>query len=246
MKQTAIGAIIATLLAGGSAGGYVLVRDHQADLFEESVHQVVHVVDGDTIDIENEVRIRLLGIDAPEKDECFFEESRAAAEELMEEQHITIEKDISGSDRYGRLLRYVYVPAEDPAADELFVNEHLVREGYAFAYGETPDNRYRDLLAAAQEEARTKERGVWAACDTTERLQDLRALREKDTVPPDPDCTIKGNISEKGNGRLYFTQGCPNYNRIKIDTRKGEAFFCSEEEAQDAGFTRSDSCDNTF
>ena len=241
MNKITLGSIIAILLAGGVFGGYRVIQDREADVFEDSVHEVVHVVDGDTIDIENEVRIRLLGIDAPERGECFYNESKAYMKELLKNEHIRIEKDISGADRYDRLLRYVYVPSDSPEEDDIFANEEMVRYGYAKTYGESPDNRYRDLLASAQEEAKEKGRGLWSTCEQDEE----NSLREVD-APHDQSCTIKGNISEKGYGRLYFLEGCPNYNRIKIDSRKGEAYFCTEEEAESAGFTKSESCANSF
>lgn len=242
-NKVTLGSILAVLLAGGSVGGYVLVRDHQADLFEKSVHEVVYVVDGDTVDIENEVRVRLLGIDAPENGECLYTESRAFLTELVGGKQVYLRKDISGSDRYGRLLRYLVIPADNPSEDEVLVQEVLVRSGYAQTLAEAPDNRYRDLLSSAQQEARIAERGMWGACEVVVAEDELR---EQDSEPIDPSCVIKGNISEKGNGKLYFYPGCPNYNRVKVDTRKGEAYFCTEDEAVVAGFERSASCDNTF
>jgi len=65
-KNAVLGSLIAALLAGTVGGvGYKVIRDTQADVFEDSVHQVVRVIDGDTIDLENDVRVRLLGIDTP-------------------------------------------------------------------------------------------------------------------------------------------------------------------------------------
>lgn len=242
-RTKVLATLFSLLLAGGSVGGYILVRDNNADLFENSVHQVLHVVDGDTIDIERDVRIRLLGIDAPGRGECFYNESKAYLEELIEGETIRIEKDISGSDRYDRLLRYVYLVADNPKDDDMFVQDALVRAGYANILPVAPDNRYRDLLSSAREEARKEERGMWSACDI---IIEEDSLREQASTPSDPSCTIKGNISEKGYGKSYFLEGCPNYNRVKIDTKKGEAYFCTEEEAENAGFTRSESCDNAF
>ncbi len=243
MKNITLGSIIAILLAGGAFGGYKIIRDNTADTFENSIHKVSYVIDGDTIDIENDTRIRLIGINSPERGECFYSESRAYMKELLSDEDIRIEKDISGSDRYDRLLRYVYVPSNDPQDDDVFVNEKMIREGYAKVLAIAPDNRYRDLLSSAEEEAKKKLRGIWGSC----KIEiDEKSLREVDTLPKDSSCTIKGNISEKAYGRNYFVEGCPNYNRIKIDTRKGEAYFCTEEEAVASGFKRSESCNNTF
>jgi len=244
MKKITLASLIAALLAGTVGGvGYKVIRDNQADIFEDSIHKVERVVDGDTIDIEGGERIRLLGIDTPESGACFSAESTSYLQLLLADAHITIEKDITGSDRYERLLRYVYIPSDDIKNDDVFVNEQLVREGYAVVMPVAPDNRYRDLLSSAQAEAKDTSRGMWAACDMSAHSSNLR---EVDTPPADPSCNIKGNISEKAYGRNYFVPGCPNYNRIKIDQRKGEAYFCNEEEAVAAGFTRSASCDNSF
>jgi micrococcal nuclease len=244
MKHTILGSLIGVLLAGTAGGvGYKVIRDHKADVFEDSIHQVVYVVDADTFDLEREVRVRLLGIDAPERGECYSEEAKLYTQLLLEDTNVRIEKDISGADAFDRILRYVYIPADDIQEDDLFVNQHLLREGYAVTNPVAPDNRYRDLFSSAQQHAKNNQKGMWGVCDMSEEVSDLREI---DSQPADPSCDIKGNISEKAYGKNYFLPGCPNYNRVKIDTRKGEAFFCSEAEAKAAGFDRSGSCDNLF
>lgn len=243
MTKSVLAGIIATLLAGGASYGYIVIRDNQADIFESSIHEVIHVVDGDTIDIENDVRIRLLGIDAPARGECGYAESRDYLEELLKSKKIYIEKDITGADRYDRLLRYLYVPSDDIRDDDVLVQDAMLRAGWVRTLAIAPDTRYRDLFASAQEEAKRAELGIWGLCDPTE---EVLAERQADASPSDPNCTIKGNISEKSYGRNFFTEGCPNYNRIKIDVSKGEQYFCTAEEAEAAGFTYSASCNNTF
>lgn len=247
MSKNLILALIAFLIAGGSFGGYKLVKDSRATAFENDIHVVERVIDGDTIDIENKKRIRLLGVDSPERTTCYYQEAKEALEELIEGKDITIKKDISGMDSFGRYLRYIFIPAEEPEDDDLFVNYWLVQNGFAFKDAIAPDNEYRDLLARAQEEAREAERGLWSdVCQYTAEYQSAVSLREQGSEAPSKECIIKGNISEKGYGMLYFLEGCPNYNRIKIDVRKGESWFCTEEEAREAGFSRSASCDTTF
>ncbi len=246
MQNKFLIAILSILLGGGAIGGYKIIKDNKADTFENSLHPVVKVIDGDTIDIENDIRVRLLGIDSPERGECFYDESKSFLKDLIEDKQVNIKKDITGVDRYGRLLRYVILPSNDPKKDDILINEKLIKEGYAFVFAKAPDNEYRDLFSSAQELAKKKKKGLWGSCDYSNKQKNKEKLREKNTLPPNKDCTIKGNISEKGYGRIYFLDGCPNYNRIKIDTRKGEQYFCTESEAQKAGFHRSDSCDNTF
>jgi len=246
MSNKILIAILAILLGGGTVGGYKVIKDRKSDVFENSLHPVVRVIDGDTIDIEDGIRIRLLGIDSPEKDECFYQESKSFLKDLIEGKQINIKKDLTGKDKYDRLLRYVILPSDDREQDDILVNEILVREGYVLASSQAPDTHYRDLLSSAQEQAKKKGRGFWGECDYSDKIKDVEKLRETNALPEDPNCTIKGNISEKGYGKMYLLEGCPNYNRVKIDVLKGEQYFCSEKEAKKAGFRRSDSCDTTF
>ncbi len=240
-SKKALAGAVAALLAAGGYGGYVVVKKSQA--FERGVHTVAHVVDGDTLDLVSGERVRLLGVDAPESGGCHFEEARSALRKKVEGKQVRIEKDISGADRYDRLLRYVYLIASDPKQDDVLVNEWLLHEGHAYTLAIAPDNRYRDLFASAQRAGKDAERGIWGACAYESADADLR---EEDSAAPSQKCTIKGNISEKGYGKNYFLEGCPNYARIKVDPRKGEQWFCSERDAQKAGFTKSASCANAF
>jgi len=111
------------------------------------VAKVTQVIDGDTIVIEGGYHVRYIGIDAPEKDESYYLEAKQANEELVEGKKVRLEKDISNKDKYGRLLRYVYV-------DGTFVNAEMVRQGYACAKAYLPDVKYQVYLEAMEKEAR--------------------------------------------------------------------------------------------
>jgi len=243
-RKTILG-VIGFLIATGGYGGYTAVKSYQkyGGDFETRPHAVIRVIDGDTIELEKEITVRFIGVNAPERGECYFGESKDILEALIGGTSVVLERDLTGKDRFGRLLRYVKLPREDPEGDSVFVNNELVRMGAAFTLNISPDTKYRDLFAASQQEAKKAKTGLWGACDYGSENEDLR---EADSLPPSPKCTIKGNISEKGYGKNYFLEGCPNYLSMKIDPRKGEAWFCSEREAQKAGFTRSASCDNPF
>ena len=204
-----------------------------------AAQKVERVIDGDTIVMPDDVRVRLIGIDSPEKGECFYEESRQFAIDFLEGKDVILEKEISGTDIFGRLLRYVILPADSDTADSLLVNGHIVRLGYARAVASPPDNRYRDLLISAQEEALRENRGLWQACDYAD---DLSVRREKDDPPPGPDYSIKGNISTRGFGKTYLLPGCDNYKTVKIDFSKGEQYFLTAEEAESAGYRKATNC----
>jgi len=121
-----------------------------------STVQVIRIIDGDTIEIAGGERVRYIGIDTPElsPEEPYAGEAKAANRELVEGKMIRLEMDTSEADRYGRLLRYVWV-------DEVMVNLELVRRGLAEAKEYPPDIRYQDLLEAAEIEARLAGRGMW-------------------------------------------------------------------------------------
>jgi len=120
--------------------------------------KVIQVIDGDTIVVEGSYHIRYIGIDTPEmhpKLEAYGEEALQANRELVEGREVRLERDVSDRDRYGRLLRYVYV-------DDIFVNAELVRRGLAYVRAYPPDTKYQDYLQELEEEARQAGRGIWA------------------------------------------------------------------------------------
>ena len=130
--------------------------------------KVLRVIDGDTIEIDlNGVTysVRYIGIDTPELDDkrpeiyILAHEATMYNRELVEGKLVRLEKDISDVDKYGRLLRYVYV-------GDIFVNAELVQSGYAQAIPYPPDVKYQDLLLQLQEEAQEMSKGLWAASPT--------------------------------------------------------------------------------
>lgn len=238
-KTKIIAGIIALMSALGLTGYTIVKKSDVKSPPPKELYRVEKVIDGDTIIINSDTSVRLIGINAPEQGYCFAASSTAYLTSLLYGKNVRIEKDISGEDEYGRLLRYVILPSDDERKDDILVNEKLVREGYAKRLQSPPNNRYRDLLASAEEKAKNENRGVWMACpEETTRFDE----REVDSGPSSPDCIIKGNISEKGYGKTYLLPGCDNYTNVKIDTRKGEAYFCTEIEAENAGFRKADNC----
>lgn len=127
---------------------------------------VTRVIDGDTIEIAGGERIRYLEIDTPETVDprrpvgCFGHEASAKNKELVEGKYVRLERDITERDKYGRLLRYVYV-------QDRFINLELVKGGYAVIYTFPPDVKHQKELLAAQQEAREAKRGLWSACSSS-------------------------------------------------------------------------------
>lgn len=122
--------------------------------------EVLRVVDGDTIELSGGEKVRYIGIDTPETGnggECFFEEAKKKNEELVLGKTVRLEKDVSERDRYGRLLRYVYV-------GDLFINKIMVEAGYAKVSTYPPDVKYQETFIEAERYARESNLGLWEKC----------------------------------------------------------------------------------
>lgn len=237
--------VLAFVFAVGGYGGYTVVKEYgeYGAGFEQRLHLVTKVVDGDTLIVEDGVRVRLLGIDAPESEECFGEEAKKELARLVLGQKVLLEKDQTAVDDYDRLLRYVILRNENPEVDDVFVNKKMVRGGYAKSVYVKPNRRYLSQLQGAESSAKEEKVGMWEVCEMKEGA--INPDLEQDSPPFSDECVIKGNIS-KSYTKDYFLPGCPNYKRVKIDQRKGEKWFCTEEEAQAEGWQRSASCNNVW
>jgi micrococcal nuclease len=133
---------------------------------------VSRVVDGDTFYCADGVRVRLIGIDAPERGQGrAARESTAALRRLLPVgARVRLEQDVGARDRHGRTLAYVWV------ADAL-VNERLVREGWAFLLTVPPNVKYVNRLEQAQKAARAARAGLWREPGLACTPRDWRAKR---------------------------------------------------------------------
>ena len=203
------------------------------------------VIDGDTVKIKlsngNEETVRLLLVDTPEtvhptkSVQPFGPEASQFAKELMPaNSEIEVELGISERDKYGRLLAYFYV-------DEKMVNKLLLEKGLArVAYVYAPNTKYIDEFEAIQKKAQTKEVGIWSI----ENYVTSRGFNDKETKPKpqtpvteNKTCTeptIKGNINSNGEKIYHIPSG--QYYQIT----KAEEMFCTEKDAQEAGFRKSE------
>jgi micrococcal nuclease len=100
--------------------------------------------------------VRLIGINSPEGGECFAAEATQALDSALAAQTFQMTSDVSERDQFDRLLRYLWL------SDGTFVNEDLVRGGFALAREYPPDILHADRLATAQAEAQEAGRGMWA------------------------------------------------------------------------------------
>lgn len=144
---------------------------------------VVRVTDGDTIvtllDGE-EVRVRLIGVNAPESGECLAEESKKRLEEILQGKQVRLETDVEESDRFGRMPAYLW-------AEEVLVNERLAAEGLVLSRPYPPNTLRQSELDAAAASARRTGRGMWApdACGPPTGVK--MEITEIQWNPPGPD-----------------------------------------------------------
>jgi endonuclease YncB( thermonuclease family) len=155
------------------------------------------VIDGDTIDLDSGERIRLVQIDAPEaKGECYGKKAGKVLRELLPagaEVRLEADPRLDDVDRYGRLLRYVFVGDDN-------INLALVKKGAAsvwFFHGDR--GRYADQLLTAARHASQARRGAWGACeaklDPGNAFDTQAKVNEPLPQPPTPTST-SGDCAE--------------------------------------------------
>lgn len=205
--------------------------------------EVTQVIDGDTIKIiyeGEEVTVRYLLVDTPETnhprlgEQPLGKEATEANKELIESGDVSIEFDVGDRfDDYDRLLAYIYVDGKS-------VQEQLLASGFArVAYVFPPNTRYLDDFEQAEQIAKEEEAGIWQYENySTDRGFDANAYGQEPSGNSTPategqtngDCDIKGNINRSGN-KIYHLPTDSSYEQTNP-----EEWFCSEQEALDAGF----------
>ncbi|WP_240620204.1 thermonuclease family protein [Peribacillus acanthi] len=209
--------------------------------------EIMKVIDGDTIQVKLDngsiESIRLLLVDTPETvhpskpvQPYGKEASSFMKETLPPNTSVTIELGISERDKYGRLLAYMYKENE-------MINAILLQKGLArVAYIYPPNTKYIDELQKLQSDAQKKGIGIWSiesyATESGFKSKHFSGNTSKDTEKGiSSKCsnpTIKGNITSRG--KIYHI---PSGQYYKIT--KPERWFCTEGEAIEAGFRKSNS-----
>ena len=209
---------IAGVIAGAAIiGASVFVTFRGKKPVELPAYTAVRVFDGDTFETAEKQYIRLSGIDSPETGLCGSTEAKATLEEL-----------ILGKPLYIKILYHIGSRAMGLVyTEDGFVNAQMLSSGWA----EMNDRDHVDSpeLVTATELAREAKRGVFGKLCTQE------------TNPDKPSCAIKANVTSN-TVPTYHLPGCGSYTTAVIQLHHGDRWFCTEKEAQKAGFRKASTC----
>ncbi|MGG5252423.1 thermonuclease family protein [Neobacillus sp. SM06] len=131
---------------------------------------ISRVVDGDTVQLSTGQKVRLIGVNTPEsttRHETYGKEASNYTTNKLEGKQVWLQKDVSETDRYGRLLRIIWlsIPTNDMDENEIrtkMFNADLVLNGYAEPSTYPPDVKYSDVFVKFAREARSATKGLWA------------------------------------------------------------------------------------
>ncbi len=186
--------------------------------------------DGDSL-LVGQQSVRLFGVDAPELNQRCGEGNDSIACGRLSAGWLAaridgrkVECTPMDRDRYDRVVAKCRVGGTD-------INAAIVEAGWATAY-----RKYSMAYISAEGRAKAGKRGIWATGfqDPSVYRQERRAAVPPQT-PPNPTCTIKGNINSKG-GHLYHLPGTRAYPDVRINVSRGERWFCSVSQATAAGW----------
>ena len=198
----------------------VLVSYPVEDFTGDVAYKVIRVIDGDTVEIDyrgKATNVRLIGVDTPETVhpnrpvEEYGKEASNFTKNLLQGESVYLRFDIDKTDKYGRLLAYLY-----RAPDGLFVNLEIVRQGYGHAYTQFPF-KHMELFRHYGNRARTAGKGLYRTPQPS-----------VSEVAPSVDSEATGEVSEEQvyvtrTGKKYHREGCTSLRRSKIPILLAEA-----------------------
>lgn len=177
------------------------------------------VLDGDTVTLEGKVRFRLRNIDAPEADFCGGQEAKAELEKLLNNKRVRVEEEIL--DNWGRPMGLLYV------GDKL-INKEMVKSGWVKYHHD--QTSAAETMKTINDKNKEENIGLYGKCWQKENVKN-------------PKCNIKGNIDPNNSSlKRFYVPGCVQYATTIVELNRGERWFCSEKEAVDAGYVKSERC----
>lgn len=242
-RTTAEAESIPVGLENDSAESSVEVRDGL------QAAEVADIVDGDTLKVflgGEKYTVRMIGVDTPEsvhpdksKNTVFGEEASSYAKgKIAKGQTVYLQKDVSDTDKYGRILRYVWLESPENPEDELEIREKMynaivIGDGYANAYYYSPDITLFPLFSQIEFEAATAESGLWIQGGLNS--ENVKKTEGKDKIIKE----INGEYSYIGNkkSKKVHTPTCS-----ALPKESNSVYFKTMEEALEQGYEPCGKC----
>ena len=177
-------------------------------------YTVTKVYSGNRIKTQDGSKVQYIGLDSPGEARFFYDECKKANKRLVDKQNISIEFDTKKRDEDKELLCYVY-------EGDVFVNAQLLKNGFAIAYIQPPNQKYADLFIALQKDARKQRKGIWAFED-----------------PNDEPYYVGSKTSRK-----FHRPGCRIAKDMSFDKR---VIFRNKDEALNKGYAQDWRCNPLF
>ena len=186
------------------------------------LYTVTKVDDGDSIAATRGgdslvTYFRLMNVDAPDLGQCGYAESKKTLTDLIEGKQVNL--DIFENDKYNRPLIIVRL-------GDIIANEYIVSSGWA---------RYKSGLSSIST--------TLQKISAQNKIKQIGVFNPNCLQPVNPansECVIKGNVNNSH--KIYFLPGCGTYSTVDLALDQGDQWFCTEEEAQAAGFVKSQNC----
>jgi len=162
------------------------------------------VIDGDTVELGNNLKVRLLGINTPEKNMPNYQEAKEFLEIQTKNKQAQIE--YTETDRYGRILGYIFIENQN-------INEQILKEGLGHLYYYEKDSHYNNLKAA-ETYARNNQLGIWqksqySTCFQLIELDYYDKGDDNETLILQNNCNKKLNVIIKDDATHIYKETIP-------------------------------------
>ncbi|QFT90823.1 SPBc2 prophage-derived endonuclease YokF precursor [Bacillus sp. THAF10] len=200
-------------------------KEHLQALGLEAV-TVARVIDGDTIELSDGRKVRLIGVNTPEstnRTEDYGKEASNYTQSKLEGKQVWIQKDVSEADRYDRILRLVWlaIPTNDMDETEIrdkMFNADLVINGYAEPSTYPPDVKYSEHFVQFAREARENSTGLWAYGPEGTTKGDLDTGNSSNTTSSSKETSNNDSSTSTtgGSGKEYY-KNCTELRKVYPD-----------------------------
>ena len=193
-----------------------------AGVYFKTTYQVARVIDGDTFETTDKSIVRFDTLDAPGLTNCGGTQAKQELEKLILGKRISL--NVQARDNYGRQVASV-------KSGNTWIDRKLIETGWVAYSSSTIDKDH--VLQNLDYKNREDKKGIYSSlCTQYEN-------------PDNPKCVVKGNIINEWNfkgDKAYHFPGCIQYKTTRVEKYRGEQWFCTEKEAQTAGYTKSGGC----